>query len=152
MELKLVWGTTTFDLSHCCVVVLWPQSLYLSRMKNQRGHWVCWMSTSRKDSLMWRTHTPCRGLKNPLVDPGMITYYPPYNFPARNLHVIYTGTRTETENTKIPTTFLRNGTSRKKGTNWWCSLRGLKSYSFIYSSEYIEWWKGSKTIREWWNI
>ena len=33
-----------------CLVVLWPQSLYLSRM-NQRGHWVCWM-TSRKNGLM----------------------------------------------------------------------------------------------------
>ena len=33
-----------------------PQSLYLSRMKNQRGHWVCWMSTSRKNGLIRRTH------------------------------------------------------------------------------------------------
>ena len=39
------------------VVVLWLQSLYLSRTKNQRGHWVCWISPSRKNSLMWRTHT-----------------------------------------------------------------------------------------------
>ena len=30
--------------SLCCG--LWPQSLYLSRVKNQHGHWVCWMSTS----------------------------------------------------------------------------------------------------------
>ena len=30
--------------------------LYLSRMKNQRGHWVCWMSTSRKNGLMRRTY------------------------------------------------------------------------------------------------
>ena len=29
-----------------CVVLLSQQSLYLSRMKNQRGHWVCRMSTS----------------------------------------------------------------------------------------------------------
>ena len=28
-----------------CVVGLWPQSLNLSRMKNQHGHWVCGMST-----------------------------------------------------------------------------------------------------------
>ena len=27
-------------------------SLHLSRMKNQRGHWVCWMSTSTKNGLM----------------------------------------------------------------------------------------------------
>ena len=39
-----------------CVVVLWPKSLFLSRMKNQRGHWVCWMSTSRENGVMWRTH------------------------------------------------------------------------------------------------
>ena len=26
-----------------CVVVLLPQSLYLSRMKNQRGQWVYWI-------------------------------------------------------------------------------------------------------------
>ena len=26
---------------------------------NQHGHWVCWMSTSRKNGLMWRTHTLC---------------------------------------------------------------------------------------------
>ena len=41
-----------------CVVVLWPQSLLsIIRMKNQRGHWVCWMSTSRKNGIKWRTHT-----------------------------------------------------------------------------------------------
>ena len=33
-------------------------SLYLGRMKNQRGLWVCWMLTSRKNGLMWRKHTP----------------------------------------------------------------------------------------------
>ena len=27
-----------------------------SRMKNQRGHWVCWMSTSGKNGLMSTTH------------------------------------------------------------------------------------------------
>ena len=26
-------------------------------MKNQRGHWVCWTSTSKKNVFMWRTHT-----------------------------------------------------------------------------------------------
>ena len=25
-------------------------------MKNQRGHGVCWVSTGRKNGLMWRTH------------------------------------------------------------------------------------------------
>ena len=29
---------------------------WFSRTKNQRGHWVCWMSTSRKNSLMSSTH------------------------------------------------------------------------------------------------
>ena len=55
----------------------------------------------------------------------MSTYFPPYNLGiSRKLQfsqqgicmsVVYTGTRTETENTKFPTIFLRNGTSRKKG-------------------------------------
>ena len=38
-------------------VYTWQQSLYLSinRMKNQRGHWVCWMST-RNNGLMSGTH------------------------------------------------------------------------------------------------
>ena len=60
----MCWGMALY---YCClpgtwynvaasVVVLWPQSLYLSRMKNQEGHWVCWMSTSRKNGLMWTTH------------------------------------------------------------------------------------------------
>ena len=43
-----------------CVEVLWLQSLYLSRMKNQHGHWVCWMTTSRKNG--WceeHTHQLC---------------------------------------------------------------------------------------------
>ena len=26
-------------------------------MTNQRGSWVCWMSTSRNNGLVWRTHT-----------------------------------------------------------------------------------------------
>ena len=35
-----------------CVVDFLPQSLYLSRIKNQRGHWMCWNSTSKKNGLM----------------------------------------------------------------------------------------------------
>ena len=42
-------------------IVLWQQSLYLSRMKNQGGHSVCWMSTSRKNGREWRTHIPGNG-------------------------------------------------------------------------------------------
>ena len=44
-------------LHYCLHRSLRPQSLHLSRTKNQRGHWVCWMPTSRKNGLMWRTHT-----------------------------------------------------------------------------------------------
>ena len=47
---------------HLCVLVLWPQSLYLSRMTNQHGHWVCWMSTARNNGLNvknTRTHVYC---------------------------------------------------------------------------------------------
>ena len=40
-----------------CVVVLWPQSLYLSSRKNRHGHWVCCTSTGRKNGWMWRTYT-----------------------------------------------------------------------------------------------
>ena len=35
-----------------CIVVLWRRSLYLSKTRNRRGHWVCWISTSRKNRLM----------------------------------------------------------------------------------------------------
>ena len=61
-----VWQCTT-ALSNwynvaACVVVLWSQSLYLLRMTSQRGHWVCWMSTSTRwrSGLTWSTvvHTP----------------------------------------------------------------------------------------------
>ena len=44
----------------------------------------------------------------------------------------------ETENPSFPTIFLRNNTSRQKGTSWWwCSWRGLNSCSSIYS-EHID--------------
>ena len=32
-------------------------SLLLIGLKNRHGHWLCWMSTGRKNGLMWRTHT-----------------------------------------------------------------------------------------------
>ena len=40
-----------------CVVVVWSQSLYLSRMKRQCGRWVCWSSTNScwKSGLIWNT-------------------------------------------------------------------------------------------------
>ena len=41
------------------------------------------------------------------------------------------GARTEAEKTLFPVIFLRNGTSRKKGTNW-CSWRVLKSCCCTY--------------------
>ena len=30
--------------------------LSFNGMENQRGHWVCWMSTGGKNGLMWTTH------------------------------------------------------------------------------------------------
>ena len=39
------------------ILCLWPQTLYLSRRKNRHGHWVCWMSTGRRNGLTWGTHT-----------------------------------------------------------------------------------------------
>ena len=41
-----------------CVVVMWSQSLYLSRMNSQCGHYVCCKSTSTrwKSGLRWNTH------------------------------------------------------------------------------------------------
>ena len=45
-------------LWYLCVVALWPHSLYLSRRKNRNGQRVWWMSTGRKNGLMWRIHTP----------------------------------------------------------------------------------------------
>ena len=40
-----------------CVVVMWPQSLYLSRMNSQCGHYMCCKSTSTrwKSGLRWNT-------------------------------------------------------------------------------------------------
>ena len=34
-------------------------------MKNRHGHWVCWMSTGRKNGLMWRTRTGCTRTRIP---------------------------------------------------------------------------------------
>ena len=38
-------------------VALWPKNLSLLRLKNRHGHWLCWISTGRKNGWMWRTHT-----------------------------------------------------------------------------------------------
>ena len=59
--------------------------------------------------------------------------------------------RTATENTIFPTIFYEMVHREKEGTNWWCSWRGLKSCSCIYN-EYIQWWKDSKMIPEWWSV
>ena len=40
-----------------CVLVSWAETLYHSRRENRRGYWVCWVSTGRKNGLMWRTCT-----------------------------------------------------------------------------------------------
>ena len=124
-------------------------------MKNQRGHRVCWMSTSRKNGLAWRTHTmqiEQRRVEKSIGWPGDVYFLSSlqsWNFAQisqQGICMWFTQelVRTETENTIFPTIFLRNCTSRKKRISWWwCSWRSLKSFSCIYS-EYIEWWKGSK--------
>ena len=48
--MALYYDTALYNVA-ACVVLLLPQSLYLATM-NQRGQWVCWMSTSRKNGLM----------------------------------------------------------------------------------------------------
>ena len=69
---------TTLLWSILCVVVLWPQSLYISRRKNRHGHWVCWTSTGRKNGFMWRTHTLRTAVFNvlPLSFCDRIAYIP----------------------------------------------------------------------------
>ena len=46
---------------YLCVVVLLPQRLYLSRMKNRHGHWVCWDVDGSKNDLI-RTLTRKQGI------------------------------------------------------------------------------------------
>ena len=63
-------------------------------------------------------------MTNPLVDPGMFTYFPPYTFGISHklqfshqgicMYVVYTGNRTETENTFFPTIFLRTVVHQEK--------------------------------------
>ena len=42
-----------FSLFHS----LWPQNLYLSRIRNQETHWVYWCGWVERTGLMWRQHT-----------------------------------------------------------------------------------------------
>ena len=46
---------------YLCVVVLLPQRLYLSRIKNRHGHWVCWDVDGSKNDLI-RTLTRKQGI------------------------------------------------------------------------------------------
>ena len=41
-----------------CVVVIWLQNLYLSRMNSQHGCWVCWKSSNTrwKSGFIWNTY------------------------------------------------------------------------------------------------
>ena len=50
--------------SRICVVVLWPQSLYICRRKNRHINYqlVHWMSTGRSNGLMWWTNTRTLGV------------------------------------------------------------------------------------------
>ena len=47
----LLLSTPLLPVSWFCNLRTW-----MSRTKNQRGHWVCWMSTRRSNSLTWSTH------------------------------------------------------------------------------------------------
>ena len=79
-----------------CVVVLWPQSLHPSRMKNQRGHWVCWVSTSGKNSfnnphihtwyMVVRTRYLIRGWSRCVWNHGHIFAF--FFFALRTIYVI----------------------------------------------------------------
>ena len=55
------------NLHHCIAVSLvsWfcDHRACISRRKNRHGHWMCWMSTGRKNGLMW-THTTGIGVYN----------------------------------------------------------------------------------------
>ena len=45
-------------------VALWPHNLYLSwDWRIRTGYWLIWMSTGRKNGLMWRKHTHTFPLK-----------------------------------------------------------------------------------------
>ena len=67
----------------------------------------------------WKIHWLIRRF-SPIVPP-MISELSA-NFSARNFHEIHRGAGIETEKALLPFALLRNGTSRKKGTNW-CSWR-----------------------------
>ena len=66
-------------------------------------------------------------------------------FSPRNLHVCGLHRKSYRDRKHIFSNYIftNSSTSRKKGTNWWCSWRDLKTYSFI-CSEYIKWWKPPK--------
>ena len=68
-----LWSPCCFYDVLMSLVVLWPQSLYLSRTNNQHGHGVCWMSTGRQNGLMWRTHTECIHM-DVIIDDGILLY------------------------------------------------------------------------------
>ena len=70
---------TALQCTCISVVVLWPQSFYLSSngRKNRHRHWVSWMSTGRKNGLIWRTHTNTHfkhNKQNSLQRGGIYTY------------------------------------------------------------------------------
>ena len=50
-------NTAVYLVQRSCLYRSFVTIELVSRMKNQRGQWVCWMSTSRKNGLMRRTHT-----------------------------------------------------------------------------------------------
>ena len=64
-----------------CVVVLWPKSLYLYRMKNQPGHWVCWMSTS--------TYIPGGVVDYPRAYKNQIREFNSHRVNSHRVHVVH---------------------------------------------------------------
>ena len=54
----MAWHCTPYycGLHRYCLCRSFVTRVFISRTKNQRGRWLCWMSTSRKNSLMWSTH------------------------------------------------------------------------------------------------
>ena len=59
---SLQWLCLLHTMYYIRVVVWGRQSLYLFRTKNRHRHWVFWMPTSRRNSLMWRTLTQARSM------------------------------------------------------------------------------------------
>ena len=47
---------STWYNAAACIVALWPHDVYLSGMKNQHQHWMCWMAARNNGLNMKNTH------------------------------------------------------------------------------------------------